>query len=87
MPLLAIVPILQRVPFFAQLTAEQLAHLCASGDTRALPAGTTVFQQGDAAESMFVLLAGEPIAKPIFAWSHQDASQKGQRGLKRLLED
>lgn len=28
----------------------------------------------------------EPIAKPIFAWSHNDASQKGHRGLKVLLE-
>ncbi len=28
----------------------------------------------------------EPIAKPLFAWSHNDASRKGHRGLKRLLE-
>ena len=27
----------------------------------------------------------EPIAKPIFRWSHNDASAKGQRGLKQLL--
>jgi len=24
----------------------------------------------------------EPIAKPLFRWSHNDASAKGQRGLK-----
>jgi len=28
----------------------------------------------------------EPIMKPMFAWSHKDASQKGYRGLKRFLE-
>lgn len=28
----------------------------------------------------------EPIAKPLFAWSHNDASEKGHQGLKRLLE-
>jgi hypothetical protein len=28
----------------------------------------------------------EPIAKPLFAWSHQDASRKGHIGLKKLLE-
>jgi Polyketide cyclase / dehydrase and lipid transport len=28
----------------------------------------------------------EPIMKPMFAWSHKDASQKGHRGLKRFLE-
>jgi uncharacterized protein YndB with AHSA1/START domain len=28
----------------------------------------------------------EPIAKPLFRWSHDDASAKGHRGLKHLLE-
>lgn len=28
----------------------------------------------------------EPIAKPLFAWSHDDASHKGHLGLKKLLE-
>lgn len=28
----------------------------------------------------------EPIAKPLFAWSHDDASRKGHLGLKKLLE-
>ncbi|MFN8440663.1 MAG: SRPBCC family protein [Caldilineaceae bacterium] len=28
----------------------------------------------------------EPIAKPLFAWSHNDASRKGHLGLKKLLE-
>jgi uncharacterized protein YndB with AHSA1/START domain len=28
----------------------------------------------------------EPIAKPLFAWSHNDASHKGHLGLKKLLE-
>lgn len=28
----------------------------------------------------------EPLAKRVFEWSHNDASGKGQRGLKRLLE-
>lgn len=29
----------------------------------------------------------EPIAKPLFRWSHNDASAKGHRGLKHLLEN
>lgn len=28
----------------------------------------------------------EPVAKPLFAWSHNDASRKGHLGLKKLLE-
>jgi hypothetical protein len=28
----------------------------------------------------------EPVAKPLFAWSHRDASRKGARGLRQLLE-
>ena len=28
----------------------------------------------------------EPIAKRLFEWSHNDASEKGHRGLKKLLE-
>lgn len=28
----------------------------------------------------------EPLAKKLFAWSHNDASAKGYRGLKALLE-
>lgn len=28
----------------------------------------------------------EPFAKPLFAWSHNNASQKGHHGLKQLLE-
>lgn len=28
----------------------------------------------------------EPIAKPLFAWSHNDASHKGHMGLKKFLE-
>jgi uncharacterized protein YndB with AHSA1/START domain len=28
----------------------------------------------------------EPVAKPLFRWSHDDASAKGHRGLKQLLE-
>ncbi|MGH2542643.1 MAG: SRPBCC family protein, partial [Ardenticatenaceae bacterium] len=28
----------------------------------------------------------EPVAKGLFRWSHNDASRKGHRGLKRLLE-
>jgi uncharacterized protein YndB with AHSA1/START domain len=28
----------------------------------------------------------EPVAKPLFAWSHNDASRKGHLGLKRRLE-
>jgi uncharacterized protein YndB with AHSA1/START domain len=29
----------------------------------------------------------EPIAKPLFTWSHNDASRKGHQGLKKLLEE
>lgn len=29
----------------------------------------------------------EPLAKPLFAWSHDDASRKGHLGLKKLLEE
>lgn len=28
----------------------------------------------------------EPVAKKLFEWSHNDASAKGHRGLKKLLE-
>ncbi len=28
----------------------------------------------------------EPVAKPLFAWSHNNASAKGHRGSKNLLE-
>lgn len=28
----------------------------------------------------------EPVVRPLFAWSHRDASRKGARGLRRLLE-
>jgi uncharacterized protein YndB with AHSA1/START domain len=28
----------------------------------------------------------EPVAKKLFEWSHNDASEKGHRGLKQLLE-
>lgn len=52
-------------------------------------------QEGDTTHAIFtwivtsnhpLLSVLEPIAKPLFAWSHDDASRKGHLGLKKLLE-
>lgn len=52
-------------------------------------------QEGDTTHAIFTWIVEshhwllnilEPIAKPLFAWSHDDASRKGHLGLKRLLE-
>ncbi len=53
-------------------------------------------QNGDSTHATFTWLIEtrhpllnllEPIAKPLFAFSHDYASRKGRDGLKRLLED
>jgi hypothetical protein len=28
----------------------------------------------------------KPVAKPLFTWSHRNASEKGRQGLRNLLE-
>jgi len=52
-------------------------------------------QEGDTTHAIFTWIVEshhplinllEPIAKPLFAWSHNDASRKGHLGLKKLLE-
>lgn len=52
-------------------------------------------QEGDTTHAIFTWIVEshhwllnilEPIAKPLFAWSHDDASRKGHLGLKKLLE-
>jgi hypothetical protein len=52
-------------------------------------------QQGDTTAIRFIWIVRthhqllnvlEPVAKPLFAWSHNNASAKGHRGLKNLLE-
>lgn len=52
-------------------------------------------QEGDTTHAIFTWIVEshhpllnvlEPIAKPLFKWSHDDASRKGHRGLKKLLE-
>lgn len=54
-----------------------------------------LIQEGDTIHAIFTWLVEshhpllnllEPIAKPLFAWSHDDASRKGHLGLKKLLE-
>jgi hypothetical protein len=51
--------------------------------------------QGDMTHAIFTWIVAshhpllnllEPVAKPLFAWSHNDASRKGHLGLKRRLE-
>ena len=55
----------------------------------------TFEQQGDTTHATWIwtvesqhrlLNLLEPIAKSLFAWSHNDASRKGHQGLKKLLE-
>ncbi len=52
-------------------------------------------QEGDTTHAIFTWIVAsnllllnllEPIAKPLFAWSHQEASCKGHIGLKKVLE-
>nr|AGC72804.1 hypothetical protein [uncultured bacterium A1Q1_fos_485] len=52
-------------------------------------------QEGDTTHAIFTWIVAsnhpllnllEPVAKPLFAWSHNDASRKGHLGLKQLLE-
>ncbi len=53
-----IAAVLKQVPFFAQLSIEQLAVLEQRGTVTAIAAGEFVFRQGDQADTMVVLLTG-----------------------------
>jgi signal transduction histidine kinase len=49
---------LAEIPLFASLPSDQLVALAERGQVRSLPADCTVVQQGDAADALYVLLAG-----------------------------
>ena len=50
---------LVRVPVFAGLPADQITWFISQAEERRLKAGDTYFRQGDPADAMFVILAGQ----------------------------
>ena len=50
--------VLERVPLFARLTAEELAQVEEHSRRQHLEAGTVLFREGDAGDSLFVILSG-----------------------------
>lgn len=50
---------LQQVPFFSQLSAEQIAELARTGHNINLSAGQIVCHEGELSDSMYVLLSGK----------------------------
>lgn len=60
--------LLAQSDFFAGATPEELATITAAGTDRRLIRGDTLFQEGDAAESLYVVITGRlaiAIANPI----------------------
>jgi signal transduction histidine kinase len=49
---------LAAIPLFASLPADELVAVAERGQIRSLPAGSTVVQQGDTADALYVLLDG-----------------------------
>ncbi len=50
---------LQQMPIFASFSDEQLAYLESQGSQVALKAGETLFEEGDSAQGLYVIVAGE----------------------------
>jgi signal transduction histidine kinase len=50
--------VLQQVPFFSQLPADQITELARTGHTIHLPADQIVCHEGELSDSMYVILAG-----------------------------
>ncbi len=50
---------LREIGLFGALSDEVLTHLAQSLQQRRVPAGTTIFQEGDSGHDMFVVLDGE----------------------------
>ena len=63
-------------PFFSGLSAEQLALILPLFETFTIPAGTTIFKQGDVATYLFVIQRGgitiqyKPYDGPMITLSH-----------------
>ena len=56
---LNVLRVLQRIPFFSNVLSDaQLARLARAGESRDLPVGGRLVQQGESAMSMFVILEG-----------------------------
>src|SRR5438128_2764535 len=50
--------ILKKVPFFTQLSGEQIAHLAGLGKVTKFDANTHLFHEGDSGENMYIVAAG-----------------------------
>ena len=55
------VNILQRVPFFQEVPTESLARLAALAQEVRYEAGSLLYRENDAADSMFTLMEGEVV--------------------------
>lgn len=51
-------PLIQRVPLFSALTAEELRHLSSQANNRLAHAGVPLLRQGDPGDSLFILREG-----------------------------
>ncbi len=51
--------LLQNVDLFSDVPTEQLAHLAAIADEVAFDAGTTVYEEGEPADSLYMILDGK----------------------------
>src|SRR5438105_158224 len=56
---LAVAPFLRAVPFFSQLSDVELAELIAHGSLLTVAPGATIFREGDAADRLYVVTAGQ----------------------------
>ncbi|OLB67465.1 MAG: histidine kinase, partial [Actinobacteria bacterium 13_2_20CM_2_72_6] len=66
---------------FESLTGEQLAWLARQGTVRDYPAGSTVFAEGDPAESFFVLLSGTLALSRRVGQDDVETVRTDQRGV------
>src|SRR5215470_7957799 len=56
---MTIAPILKNIPFFSHLSEPELEHLAQHGQIAEYPPGEIVVQEGDTANSMYVILDGQ----------------------------
>lgn len=51
--------LLQQVPFFQNFPTDKLLNLIEAGKTHEIPAGTVVFNEGEAADDLYLILEGD----------------------------
>ncbi len=51
--------LLRRVDLFAEMTTRQLGHLATVTQEQVVPAGSMIFEEGDAGDALFLIISGQ----------------------------